>query len=356
MVVRDGAGGEGGKGHGGGRRRGRRDGRLCACSGVEGRGLVLAGVGARGDEDGRAGVAGVGAWDDDGRADVAGVGARDDGVLTRHAGGVGEVVDLLLHCSHLLAEGRLDRLHGHCKGRRDDADTAHGAHAQHTRRRSGAVHAQAREKVLGAGRAAAQQNAQRLEARQVGAQAAVWAAAADIGGPQADVLVADAEEDILDVLGEGRGDDAEDVAVAGVAEDEDVVGVQHGAGLAVQLAAGAQQGRGDAVARGRRVRVPEGPRHGEHEGVDAVAQLAGQRQQQREGRVRPGLGRGRGGQRGVARARGREGDVGGRVEHGRVGRDAAGRGARGHGGREGAVAREGPSAGWWEGEGVRGRV
>lgn len=315
VVVGDCAGGEGGKGHGGGRRRGRRGrrrGRHCA-GGVCW--LVVACVGGGG-------------------------GRHNDGqACGRNSGGsVCEMVDVVLQGGDLLAQGVLDGL---------DVD-GHG-------RGQGCGDAQGGQQARGGRVCAAHEDAQGLQVGQVGAQAAVGALAAEIGGPQAQVALADAEVDGVHGGGVRGGDDAEDVAVAWVGEEELVAGVEQRGGLVVELAAGLQQADGDVVLCGRGAGPPEGEGRGQGVGVDAVAQLAGERQQQREGGVGGGgsgssssssggsgssRGGGRGGERGLAQAGGREGDVGRGVEHGRVGRVAAGRrragarrrGARGHGG------------------------
>lgn len=171
--------------------------------------------------------------------------------------------------------------------------------------------------------------------------------AAEIGGPQLEVLFLDAEVEAGDVERGGGGDDAEDVAVARVGEEELVVGVEDVDGLVVDALAGAQQGdAGIAAVGGGRLGRGAGPPEGrlgyEGIGIDAVAQLSGQRQQQRKGGVGPGAGcvhercrgrgRGQGGaMRGVAEARWAAGRVrvGGSIHHGRVRQGAAvGRRAR----------------------------
>lgn len=195
---------------------------------------------------------------------------------------------------------------------------------------------------------AAHEDAQVLQVGQVVLQAAICALAAEVGGPQTEVFLADAEVDAVHGLGVRGGDDTEDIAVARVGEEELVGRVQDGRRLGVDLAAGLQQAHGDVVLGGGLVGPPEGIRRAEGEGVDAVAQFAGEREQQGEGGVGHGRGRGRRGEGvgcgWIARAGGGEG-VRGRVEHGGVGRVAAGRrGAR----ARGHVLR---SADWWWGGG-----
>ena len=153
--------------------------------------------------------------------------------------------------------------------------------------------------------------------------AAVRVGAAQVCGPQLDVLLLDAHVHAVYVLGVGGGDDAEHGAVARMGEEELVQRVEERSGLIVDLARGAEQGVGDIV-RGRRgCGPPEGIGGDEGEGVDAVAELARQRQQQGEGRV----GRGRGAKRrrgGVLGGAGADGRGGRCVVHGRIRGAAAG--------------------------------
>lgn len=63
----------------------------------------------------------------------------------------------------------------------------------------------------------------------------------EICGPELDVLVAGAQEDVCDLLGRGGRGDAEHVYVAGVREEEAVAAVEEGCSFGVDGAAGAEE-------------------------------------------------------------------------------------------------------------------
>lgn len=193
---------------------------------------------------------------------------------------VREVLDLLLQRGDLVAQRLLHVLlhvmHQPPTHTRDHSPGGQRSHAAERVRARQALHAQGGQNAARP-RRAPHEDPQVLERGEVRLQAAVGALAAQVRGPQPQVLLADAEVDALDALGVRGGDHAEDVAVARVGEEELVLRVQDGDGLVVDLPVGPEQVSADVVLHGRLAGPPEGVGRGQGVGVDAVAQLAGQR-------------------------------------------------------------------------------